>query len=739
MKTRTFLAITAVSGLCAFPIHSQDLAVSGKVVDASGKPLQGVVVGLLAAHAADTTDAEGTFDFTGKSISLLKKFRNPGPGRYGGNRFLFETGAPAGIEGALLDAKGRAVPQEFRGGSRHVIALGNAWSDAMGGPGGPGGHAKVTAASGVTVNTAAAAAGDWLQAYKPGYAPSARQIPSYTGSHTLTLTASADPDFGPNVVVFDPAMPSAEMQARIDGIHAVQKAAQFGTDRFALLFKPGAYTLNVDVGYYTQALGLGALPDDVAITGSVRSVATTANNNVTIMFWRSAENMAVTPTVGGLDTWAVSQGAPFRRMHVKGSLGLSMGGWASGGFLADSKIDNQVQPGSQQQWYSRNSEWTAWSGGVWNMAFSGVVNPPAGTWPAKPFTVVAQTPVVREKPFLTVDKAGKYSVNVPALREASQGTSWSKGASGENLPVELFHIAHPDRDDAATINAALASGKHLILTPGIYHLAQSIQVLRAGTVVLGLGMPTLVPDNGTAALSIADVDGVKVAGLLIDAGPVESPVLLRIGEPQAGGASGPADHALNPTSLHDIFLRVGGPRAGSAAAAVIVDSKDVIGDHFWIWRADHGAGAKWDLNKGRNGLIVNGDRVAFYGLFVEHFQEYQTIWNGEAGRVHFYQSEMPYDPPTQADWQHAGVNGYASYKVADKVKTHEAWGLGVYCAFRAGPIQSDHGIEAPVAAGVHIRHAVSIWLNGVDGSGIGNVLNATGGAVTKTNTKATID
>jgi len=259
-------------------------------------------------------------------------------------------------------------------------------------------------------------------------------------------------------------------------------------------------------------------------------------------------------------------------------------------------------------------------------------------------------------------------------------------------------------------------------------------VSNPGTVILGLGMPTLVPDSGQIALSISDVDGVKVAGLIIDAGPLESPTLLQMGE--VGSSH---DHSADPGSLHDIFCRIGGATLGTASSCVIVNSNDVLIDHAWLWRADHGIGAKWLQNRSRNGLIVNGARFTAYGLFVEHFQEYQTLWNGEGGRTYFYQSELPYDPPTQADWQHDGVNGYASYKVASSLKTHEAWGMGVYAAFRNGPIVTDNAFETPVTSGVLFHHLVTIWLSGIDGSGITNVLNGTGGAAIKTKTKATLD
>src|SRR5262249_42491612 len=156
----------------------------------------------------------------------------------------------------------------------------------------------------------------------------------------------------------------------------------------------------------------------------------------------------------------------------------------------------------------------------------------------------------------------------------------------------------------------------------------------------------------------------------------------------------------DPSFLYDIFCRAGGASRGMASTLVTINSNNVVGDNFWLWRADHGAGAQWDINKNRNGLIVNGNDVTIYGLFVEHCQEYQTIWNGNGGRVYFYQSEMPYDPPTQEAWSHDLVRGFASYKVADSVTTHEAWGLGVYCVFKAGPIVAESAIEAPVVPAV---------------------------------------
>lgn len=556
------------------------------------------------------------------------------------------------------------------------------------------------------------------------------------GSASVSISdAAAAPDFGPNVLIFDPAM--TNIQNQIDAIFRQQERSQFGTNRYVYLFKPGKYELDVQVGFYTQVLGLGKLPDDVAITGAVRCKARwMANNNATCNFWRCVENLSATPTQDqNINIWAVSQATAMRRVHVRGDVNLWDGGWSSGGFLADCQIDGQVNSGSQQQWLSRNSAWGRWQGANWNMVFVGVSNPPAGRWPDPPYTVIDQTPVIREKPYLCLDERGGYVVMVPNLAtHGTSGTTWRAGATpGTALPLERFHLARPEKDNATSLNAALSAGRHLLLTPGLYPLEKPLRVTRPGTIVLGLGYPTLQADNGTPALEIADVSGVKVGGLLIEAGATNSATLVQVGEPGSR-----TSHAADPIFLWDLFCRVGGGRAGQVDCMVTIHSHDTVGDNFWLWRADHGRGAGWTSSPNKHGLIVNGDNVTLYGLFVEHCQEYQTIWNGNGGRVYFYQSEMPYDPPSQEAWRHGEVNGYASYKVADAVTSHEAWGLGVYCVFYAAPVVAENAIETPVTPGVKMRHMVTIRLSGRPNSGIKHVINGTGDPVITTR-KAMVD
>ncbi len=542
---------------------------------------------------------------------------------------------------------------------------------------------------------------------------------------------AADPDFGPNVSLFGPDTPAEEIQAKADSVFKAQETAQFGKARHALLFKPGSYEADVNVGFFTQVAGLGMSPDEVKVSGAVHAEADWFDGNATQNFWRSAEGISVTPATG-TERWAVSQAAPYRRMHVKGDLELDDGGWSSGGLMADTVVDGQVRSGSQQQWLSRNTEWGSWQGSNWNMVFVGAKNAPGDSFPSPPYTTVDSTPRVREKPFLYVEEGGGYRVFVPALKENSSGAGWTGGApDGESIPLEDFHIAR-EGDSAADINAALESGKHLLLTPGVYSLSEPVAVRNADTVVLGLGLATLVPSGGHAALTVGDVDGVKLAGILIDAGPENSPTLVEIGPEGAD-----ADHSSNPASLHDVFVRIGGTNAAQAETSLVINSSHVIADHLWLWRADHGDGVGWDTNPADTGLVVNGDDVVAYGLFAEHYKKYQVIWNGERGRTYFFQNEMPYDPPDQASWMNGDTRGYAAYKVADGVGDHKAWGLGSYCFFNVNKsVVGERSFEAPRADGVTFHHMTSVSLGGT--GTIQHVINDTGGPANSDSNVATV-
>ena len=108
--------------------------------------------------------------------------------------------------------------------------------------------------------------------------------------------------------------------------------------------------------------------------------------------------------------------------------------------------------------------------------------------------------------------------------------------------------------------------------------------------------------------------------------------------PQLGVGWGGIDldlwRASNPTSISDVYFRIGG-----------------------------------------------ADNVTALGLAVGHYQQSQVQWNGNNGETIFYQSEDPYDVPSQSSWTYNGANGYPSYEVTSKVCSHTAYVLGIYSFF----------------------------------------------------------
>jgi hypothetical protein len=586
-------------------------------------------------------------------------------------------------------------------------------------------------------------------------AGSSTPTPTPTSTPTPTPTStptSGPPNFGPNVYIFTPSMSLSQIQSTVNSIANQQVPNQFGTQRYALLFEPGTYgtssnPLNFQVGYYTSVIGLGRNPTDVVINGTIDSYNQCSGStcNATTNFWRSVSNLTINvdnPNAGcySEEFWAVSQAAPLRRVEINGATTLqdycTQPNYASGGFIADSKITgSNITSGSQQQFIVRNSQITGWSNGVWNQVFSGVIGAPAQCFPAAsscggPYTTLATSPVTREEPYLYLDSSGNYNVFVPSVHTNTSGTTWANGSTpGTSIPISKFFIAQPGTS-VATINSALASGQDLILTPGVYNLSQSINVTNPDTVILGLGFPTLIPQNGIVSMTVGNVQGVMISGLIFDAGTPTSPTLLQIGSSVNSG------NASDPTALQDVFFRIGGAEAGSATNSLVVNSGNVILDDIWAWRADHGNGVGWTSNTANTGLIVNGDNVTAYGLFVEHYQQYEVIWNGNGGTDIFFQNEMPYDPPSQSAWMEAsGVDGWAAFKISNGVTSFHGYGMGSYSYFNQGVnIYAANAFEVPTSLPAGSLHdLLTIFLSTSGAGGILNVINGTGGSSTSAN------
>jgi hypothetical protein len=586
------------------------------------------------------------------------------------------------------------------------------------------------------------------------------------GSATTVMAdppdSSGQPNFGPNVHIFNSSIPLSQIQASVDAIANQQVNNEFGTQRYALLFQPGTYgssthPLNFQIGYYTTVAGLGRSPNDVVINGSIdvfnRCLGPNNTNCIALVnFWRSLSNLTINVTkptgCRARDFWAVSQAAPMRRVQFNGDVTLmdycTPPSFASGGFIADSVFSGGiVVNGSQQQFLVRNSNVDVWTNGVWNQVFSGVLGAPAQCFPGQascggPYTTLAHSPVTREAPYLYMDGSGDMKVFVPAVQHNTVGTTWSSGPTpGSSVSIDKFFVARP-ADSATTINRALRRGKNLILTPGVYHLERTIEVTRADTVVLGLGIATLIPQHGRVAMTVGGGHGVLLSGLLFDAGPQNSPALLQIGSGDGQNDS----KASDPSALTDVFFRIGGAVAGKAATSLVVNTDNVILDDIWAWRADHGNGVGWTTNTADTGVVVNGDNVTAYGLFVEHYQKYEVKWNGDGGTVIFFQNEMPYDPPSQAAWmERPGVDGWAAFKVNGEVDRFSGYGMGSYSFFNQGlNIYAAHAFEVPTSLPASSLHdLLTIFLDATHGKGgILHVVNDSGGSSTIANPDAPV-
>jgi hypothetical protein len=365
------------------------------------------------------------------------------------------------------------------------------------------------------------------------------------------------------------------------------------------------------------------------------------------------------------------------------------------------------------------------------MVYSGVQGAPGPvfTGQCQQNTVLSASPVTEEEPFLYTDSGGSFHVFVPAVQHGSSGPSWAGGSqAGTSLPLSKFFVASPSTSVGA-IDGALLLGKDLLLTPGVYNLNQSIAVSRAGTVVMGLGLATLVPQHGNAAMVVTPNSGVKLSGFIVDAGPANSPVLLSVGLPGLGGSGS------DPDLIQDVYFRVGGAESTptSATVSLLDNASNSIIDNVWAWRADHGNAVGWTQNTGATGLVVTGSGVTAYGLAVEHYQKNEVIWSGQGGTDIFFQNELPYDPPSQAAWMASPTqDGYPAFLVSPNVKSFQGYGMGSYVVFiqTTATLHDAEAFQAPKTPGVQFHNVFGVWIAG--SGGLDSIVNGTGGPVTST-------
>jgi hypothetical protein len=573
---------------------------------------------------------------------------------------------------------------------------------------------------------------------------------------------------------------------------------------------------------------------------------------------------ATGPLGTNTDFWSVSQATPVRSVIINGNLNFQAycsetnyqsNDFASGSYVANSEILGQLDWSGNQQGVARNTDMESAAGYVWNYVYSGDTCPPGytpttthgapgpaacsptedvfdgtfrvtngtdGVIGVDQVTALAQSPVTEEEPFLYAttstattmpgapggvsgapsEAGGVSGVFVPAVQHDSVGPNFLSGTeAGSPVPITQFFVANPSTQEAL-IQAALDRGQDLVLTPGVYELDTPIEVTHPNTIVIGLGFPVLVPERGNASMVVLPNNGVKLSGMIFDAGPVNSPVLLSVGSPKGpglvnsparvsgGGPEGrdahssqaptrgaqtraqpldpgaPGNSASDPDLVQDIFFRIGGAETTPVSATVsLLDNADnSIIDDVWAWRADHGAnasvanaegevGAGWTFNQGATGVLVTGSNVTAYGLAVEHYQKDEVIWSGDNGTDIFFQNELPYDPPSQTAWETSPVQpGYPAFLVPSNVQSFHGYGMGSYVVFIYSPatLWDAMAYEAPNSPGVVFTDAFDLFISStcsVNGNcpapsqsgGLNSVIDGVGGPATNANPTTVVD
>lgn len=73
-------------------------------------------------------------------------------------------------------------------------------------------------------------------------------------------------------------------------------------------------------------------------------------------------------------------------------------------------------------------------------------------------------------------------------------------------------------------------------------------------------------------------------------------------------------------------------------------------------------------------------------------------------------------------------SGYASYKVADSVTSHDSRGMGIYSVFN-NPVTLENAVEMPNNPAVKGQHLITVFLGGTRGASINHIVNGLGNTV----------
>ena len=544
--------------------------------------------------------------------------------------------------------------------------------------------------------------------------------------------------FPPNVYKFYPGN-DRETQQIIDTIFSTQGGTepenhgQNSKLNYAFLFMPGTYNLNIPIGFYTHVAGLGKTNNEVIINGGPRVDNGSTNYKVGALnnFWRTCENMTVYPT-NHLQgdrypsmIYAVSQSCSLRSVTVNGILHLGAMedggmGFASGGFMANCNITEDLNMGSQQQFICRNTEYGSFPVALWNQVNVGCksneerggccINTTDPQISSSTLTVVDKTPLVMEKPYLAYDTGDGIVVLCPGILSNTKGNTLFDSTSDKTITKDNYRIV-TDNITVSDLNTYLSNTniKCIIFSPGRYNIDSPINL--NGQLLFGLGLPVL---TSTKNNNIIKGDG-SICGIIFDAGYssigiARNNILVNLTNP-------------NPSYLWDIVCRVGGGddhnNIYEVNTILYIGGDNSILDNVWCWVADHYADNNkyvgWENAVCQIGVHVTGYNVIAYGLFAEHTRDTNVLWEGDKGEVYMFQSEFNYFPPP--DFQNFY---FAAYDVRN-VTAHTLKGAGAYSFFpsmtdNARPTtMANAGFNFEDVSKIDYENLTTVFLNGYGG------------------------
>jgi hypothetical protein len=136
----------------------------------------------------------------------------------------------------------------------------------------------------------------------------------------------------------------------------------------------------------------------------------------------------------------------------------------------------------------------SFQGNTWNYVFVGCNGAPdshCSNTGGSPDTTIESSHMIAEKPYIISDD-GWFKLMRPKYEQSKKGSSKANGwENADEIDFSKVYVAS-SADSASDINEKLSHGLHIVFQPGIYDLEETLVVEKPNTVLLGIGIATLV-------------------------------------------------------------------------------------------------------------------------------------------------------------------------------------------------------------------------------------------------------